>query len=138
MLSMFIWTLLQLISWAVVLPTSRTDFSIDTDLAFSYLINIFQTLSYIAVLFLAKSHAWGDPAGAAPMHATAGNGMVYQPVPYGGAPVYGAPGAVPQQQYAYGGQPGQQYYYHDQPVWNGPVRNGAAEMNGNSHVVEVK
>jgi hypothetical protein len=135
MLSMFIWTLLQLISWAVVLPTSRTNFSIDTDLAFSYLINIFQTLAYIAVLFLAKSHAWDDPAGAA---VTTGHGSMYQPVPYGGVPAYGAPGAVPQQQYAYSGQPGQQYYYQEQPVRNGPVRNSAAEMNGNSHVVQVK
>jgi hypothetical protein len=136
MLSMFIWSLLLLVQWATVLPTSTTHISIDTDMAFAYLINTFQTLSYIAVLFLAKSHAWGSPAGAAPMHPTAGNSMAYQPVPYGAgvAPGYGAP----QQQYAYNGQPGQQYYYQEQPVWKGPVSNGAAEMNGPSHVVQVK
>ena len=127
---MFVWTLLMVVDWAATLPSSTTNLSLEAEVAIAYIVGFFQVFSYIAIMFLAKSNVWNN----APVHDP--SQLAYGPPggPYGGA----VPPPPQQQQYAYNGQPGQQYYYQEQPVYNGPVSNATAPMNGNPHMVHVK
>jgi len=127
---MFIWVLLMVVDLAPNLPRSKTTISIEGEIAIGYIVNFFQSMSWVCVLFLAKSHAWDNVAVQNPNPNMYQNTAYQspQPMPYG----------APQQQYAYAGQPGQQYYYQQQPVYNGTVQNGAVPVNGNGHVVQVK
>lgn len=73
----------------------------ETVVALGYLSNFFMLFSYIALVFLSKSRAWG-----------LGNATqtTYSNIEYG------APANIfPQQQHAHNGQPVQEYYYEQKP-----------------------
>lgn len=111
--------------------------------AFEYVTDVFSSIAYIALLFIAKSPAFKPTVDN-------NNPQIYnqptytqpQPVYSQSQPLYNnqmptyapVPVPAPQQQYAYNANGTQQYYHQQHPVYNGPV----PPANRQVHTVELK
>ncbi|KAF2876584.1 hypothetical protein BDV95DRAFT_230963 [Massariosphaeria phaeospora] len=112
-LSMFIWVLLTVIQAGAAVDPRSAGLGRQTYFAFEYIVDAFQTLSWIFLLCLAKSKAlFGSPMDTT-NHPVQYNSTYLQP-----QQPYIAPPPL-QQQYAYDGDATQQYYYQQQPAYNG-------------------
>ncbi|KAJ4375161.1 hypothetical protein N0V83_002245 [Neocucurbitaria cava] len=120
---MLVWCIIGVVFAASFLQDKELTYT--TTQALSWIYNLFQALTFIFLLCIAKHVAWTKSA-----ETTTAPNSVYAPVAVQQQPAY-MPAAYPQQQqYAYNGNNinGQQQYHHynQAPVYNG--QGGAAPL----------